>query len=246
MLILLLACSPEKTDSDETEPVADSGDTFDDTGELIDTTDCMEEGEGLYEVKEGVGAPYWVSTVPGGEEPTATIVYLPGGGGSRGSARSGFLAFFGAHHDFVTRYRVLAPFSAQDTFPEEYERTLDIVAEARRCWGTGPVHLVGHSAGNAAAALMAADTSPWRSLSLAPGSFSSAVQGSDFDAMFAAHDLYIGVGELDTDWRAYSEGLAADLSGRGVDVTLDVWTGTGHVPEPDFDPALLHSVLDAR
>jgi len=250
-LLLLIGCgNSDKDDADsgaldgssESASVDAGSDDVDD-GPPPDW--CPPLGEGLFEVLDSPAAPYWVSTPREADTSKPVVALLPGGGGDSNSARFGFMNFFGAFPSFAPNWWVIAPYSADNAFPSEAQRTFEILDEVQLCWGLAEtVQLMGHSAGgNAAGTLFGEQPERFSSLLLAPGSLPP-VSSDRLGALFGDTPVYLGVGVNDS--QSWVNGMrdAADfLESAGVDVVLDIWPGQVHVPGQNFDPGTLPAFL---
>ncbi len=183
-----------------------------------------------------------VPPVGAGSTPAPLILALPWGSGSPELVES-FVRSYWLSEPAARGYWVVAPAvrgptlgdAASDAIPAIFswmERELRF--DERR------VALVGASNGGRGMFFAAlAEPSRFAALLGLPGSFG----GDPADlAALAGTPVRLLVGEHDDGWVAASEATAAALSARGVEVTLDVVPGEGHVMR--LDPRTLVDWLD--
>ena len=239
------------TDDDTAMPDDDSGaadddDAGDDDAGDDDTTydppDWCEEAQldTLQDVTTTPAATYFVHHPASGDIHVPIVVFLPGGNGQRGAGEgvwNGFLAE-GAGVDSV---RAVIPYAADGNMLDEYDRSLDVVAEVIQCYGgdVAHVHLGGTSNGGMGAfSLMLDAHETFATLLGAPGVFSGATP-SQLTKALSGKAVFNGVGELDSGWLAAVEATHNQLVSLGIDSTYEVFEGQGHLPNQGFDKAAL-------
>ena len=239
-LLLFCAGSADKggaADADDTAPTAD--DTSIDLAP--DGWDCpaQESGE-LPDVTVTPGAPYYIHHPTTTDDPTHTIVFLGGGPGDSGSARTMWQLFL-AQGDGVEDVRVVLPYSLTGTLYDERDRVPVIVDEILTCFGGDPdhVHLAGTSNGGRGAFDLSVESpGVFATLLGAPGVFSN-FDGDAAASALAGMSVYNGVGSDDTSWQVAVAETHAALVALGIDSEYAEFEGQTHVPADDWDETVL-------
>ncbi len=233
-------------DDDDDSAVADDDDSAvaddDDDTTPLDPPDWCEPailGE-LQDVTTTPAAQYLVNHPEDGAVHVPIVIFLPGGNGARGAGTGVFSGFMSDGYG-VGQVRSVVPYAADGSLLDEYDRTLDILDEVLQCYGGDPdhVHLAGTSNGGMGAfELMVDSPEPFTTLTGAPGLFTGASEDELVTALEGKAVLN-AVGSLDSGWVPAVEATHAHLVSLGIDSTLHVWEGQGHIPDDDFDPTPL-------
>ena len=231
---------------DDDDAVDDDTATPDDDADDDDTTynppEWCEEAQldTLQDVATTPASAYFVHHPPGGELHVPIVVFLPGGNGQRGAGEGVWNGFL-AEATGVDSVRVVVPYAADGNMLDEYDRTLDVVAEVIQCYGgdADHVHLGGTSNGGMGAfSLMLDAHETFATLLGAPGVFSGASQAQLTTAL-SDKAVFNGVGELDSSWLGAVEATHNQLVSLGIDSTYEVFEGQGHLPNGAFDGTVL-------
>jgi len=224
----------------------DSGTADDDTGDddtVYDPPEWCEDAQldTLQDVTTTPAATYFVHHPPGGEIHVPLVVFLPGGNGHRGAGEGVWNSFL-SEGTGVDQVRAVIPYAADGNMLDEYDRTLDVVAEVIQCYGgdADHVHLGGTSNGGMGAfALMLDAHETFATLLGAPGVFTGATE-SQLTTALSDKAVFNGVGELDSGWVAAVEATHNQLVSLGIDSTHEVFEGQGHLPNQGFDETIFY------
>jgi pimeloyl-ACP methyl ester carboxylesterase len=151
----LTSTVPEPTDAGGS---ADAGDSTDagalDAGQPPGTGSiCGAGASGLHDVTGTPAGPYLVHHPTTGRVPKHTVIFLPGGDGSKDLSEEFIWPLWLANGRGVDEVRVVIPYTADGDLGDEQERIVAIAAEVLGCFGGDPahVHLAGTSMGGLAA-----------------------------------------------------------------------------------------------
>lgn len=199
---------------------------------------CVEaSAEALQDVTGTPAGPYFVHHPA--EPAQQTVLFMPGGPGTRGLAMTTYDLFLSAPTT-PDDVRVVMPYSETD-LPSEAERAIDVLDEVIACYGVDPdrVHLGGTSLGGIAAfGLMLEHGDRFQTLTGVPGAFSTGLP-EEWAAALDGKALFLGYGENDAEpWPSSLEDVHAEMTMRGVDSRLEVFAGQGHIPDAAFDETL--------
>jgi predicted esterase len=201
---------------------------------------CVPAALGLVDVKGTPAGAYLVhhpADVAAAEVmKTPTIVFIPGGPGSRATATATFQQWLARGHDLL-KYRVVLPYAVDGNLTDETERTIAVLDEVLACYGGTErnVQLGGTSnGGRAAFALMLRHPDRFRSLLGAPGLFDGKDDGALSTAL-AGKFVFNGAGALDADWRPLVQATHARLLGLGVQSSYVEFPGQGHILDEKAD-----------
>jgi len=200
---------------------------------------CPRPEAGLQDVTGTPASPYYVHQPDPGASDPSVVVFLPGGFGDAAVASLCFDLWL-SEGDRLGDFRVVVPYSADGDFTDERDRVPDVLDEALLCFGPAPrVHLAGTSLGGLAAYALALEA-PDRFATLlgAPGTWDP----RDEDAIavaLAGKSVLHAVGELDDDlWQTEVQTNQAMLERLGIDSTVLVMEGEGHILSPGFDESV--------
>lgn len=179
--------------------------------------------------------PYFVHHPDESVASPDTIVFVPGGPGSRDTAEATFELWL-SRGSTLGNFRVIVPYSADGDLTDEGSRIVPVLDEVLACYGgsAARVHLAGTSnGGRAAFAEMLKSHDRFITLLGAPGLF----QATDLQLSNALEGkrVFNGAGALDKEWgpqvKATHERLVA-LGLMSVHVELP---GEGHILSPTAD-----------
>jgi predicted esterase len=191
----------------------------------------------LQDITSTPHAPYFVHHPDAGVADPATIVFVPGGPGSRDTAAITFERWL-SRGTTLGRYRVIVPYAADGDLTDEGDRIVPILDEVLGCYGgdKARVHLAGTSnGGRAAFALMLRSPDRFATLLGAPGLFQGATD-DQLKMALAGKAVFDGAGELDDEWRPLVEATNQQLVRLGIDATLVTFPGQGHIWDEHADP----------
>lgn len=248
MLTLLLACTgdPEDTGPFDTK----LGDTQDSAVEdpcylapeptpLDPASDCPTGESGLFAVEDGA---YWISQPIAGDEHTELILFLGGGGAEEQSVRGNLQGLLQGDERFLD-YRIVAPWVGDS---DREASAMAAVQAVQDCFGgdLSRVHLIGHSSGGRVAYSLALEQR-FSTVVGFPAMFDSGVSDDDLIEGLECEPVLNAAGSEDS-WLGEVQATHERLEGLGLDSTLLVVEGEGHVPGPDFDPGPFYDWLDAH
>ena len=199
----------------------------------------------LQDVTTTAAGPYLVFHPATAPASAATVVFLPGGSGGRGSAGRVWESYFGSGAR-LDSMRVVIPYSLDAPLIDDAARTFAILDEVLWCSGGDPskVHLAGVSNGGLAAfGLMMAQPERFATLLGAPGAFPiqdpSTVDSEVWATALAGRAVFNGVGANDRDWRAEVIATHNALASAGVESLYVEFPDQGHIAGPTFDERIL-------
>lgn len=206
----------------------------------VDAGLCVPARSGLQNVRMSDAAPYLVHHPASPNEDTPTILFLPGGDGSRDIAEQVYALWLegGQGED---DFRIIVPYAADRSLSREAGRLIPVLDEVLRCYGgtNTRVHLGGTSNGGILAfQLMLDHPDRFSSLLGAPGYFeegspsawATALTGKRFLAAVGAQD--------DAQWLSAAQDTHQALIDRGIDGQLLVLPNQGHILDETFDPTV--------
>lgn len=209
---------------------------------------CAEPELGvLNEVGTTPASPYLVSHPTQGDASTPTVVFVPGGRGSRRSADGVWTRYLAEGTD-LEAFRLVIPYSEDIDLFDDARRVLAIVDEVLACYGgdEGAVHIAGVSNGGLIAfALMTTMPEMFTTLLGAPGAFPRN-DPELWGDLLTGKRVFNGVGELDGDWQPDVLATHEALSAQGVDSVYVEFPGQGHVVDADFDESIFVDFWLAR
>lgn len=252
-MFLLLACTGT-VDVDDTS--TDSGST-DDTSSIEGpcdraaaqvepdpASDCPTLDGGLWEVD---GYNYWLSQPFESTAQTQTILFLGGGGADKNSVQMNMGGIFANDQESFLQYRVVAPWVGDNDRAGAAWAALE---HAQECFGgdLNRVHLVGHSSGGYVAfemgAEVVAEDRRFATLTGFPALFGNESDEQLQEALECVPVL--NASGADDTWASEVENTHERLDGLGLDSTLMLFEGEGHVPSPQFDPAPIFDWLETH
>ncbi len=233
-LLFLLAGACASAESASVAPAREP--TVDGGGELAEAQAppkpefCVAAaGSGLQDITGTPQAPYFVHQPEAGTPSPDTLVFVPGGPGSRDTARTSF-ALWLSRGSTLGKLRVVVPYAADGDLTNEGSRIVPILDEVLACYGgnAARVHLAGTSNGGRAA-FAAMLRSPDRFVTLlgAPGLF-QATDGA-LTAALAGKAVFNGVGSLDAEWRPLVKATHDRLVTLKVESEYVELPGQGHI-----------------
>jgi predicted esterase len=200
---------------------------------------CAASGPGLVDVTSTPAGTYFVhhptsgAGLDVGSRDVFTIVFIPGGPGSKATAKATYEQWLSRGAD-LGKYRVVVPYAADGDLTNESERLIDVLDEVLACYGgdANKVHLGGTSnGGRAAFSLMLKHSDRFVTLLGAPGLFASVTDMQLKDTL-AGKAVFNGAGELDDGWRQQVQATHSRLKGLGLDSEYVELPGQGHILDP--------------
>ncbi|MCA9673367.1 MAG: hypothetical protein KC503_47590 [Myxococcales bacterium] len=198
---------------------------------------CVAAVAGLHDITGTPASPYYVRHPANPSPSTQTVVFLPGGAGSRNIAELTYQLWLQSG-DPQLDFRVVVPYAADGNFTDETQRATSVLDEVLACYGgdASKVHLGGTSNGGVGAfALMLAEHARFATLLGAPGVFSTS-DNNTIKTALTGKAVFNGVGENDA--ASWKDGVAQThklLQSLGVDSTYEVFKGQGHILAAGFD-----------
>lgn len=193
----------------------------------------------LHDIKDGPGAPYFVHHPAQNDTMNGTIIFIPGGRGSRGSAQRVWSNFL-SEGKGVDAYRVVIPYSVDIDFIDDAARTWTIMDAVFECFGgdTSKIHVAGTSNGGLVAfALMQSRPEKFASLLGAPGAFPRMIPKDYTNALFGKA-VFNGVGANDFDWKPDVMEIHEALLAAGIDSVYVEFPGESHIVSEEFDESI--------
>jgi predicted esterase len=195
----------------------------------------------LQEISGTSASPYFVHHPAAAGPAVATVVFLPGGSGSKRSAQRVWDTFLAGGKD-VERFRVVVPYWPDVGMDEDFHRTLPIIDEVLACNGGEPrdVHLAGFSnGGHDAFDLMLEHPERFATLLGAPGEFQLRTTSADL-VRLRGKAVFNGIGEKDDEfWHKGVRDAHEMLLAAGVESVYVEFKGQGHGAAPGFPKDLL-------
>jgi predicted esterase len=204
---------------------------------------CAPRGDGpLQDVVGTPASPYFIHHPDQPTDDTPTVIFLPGGAGTRTIARDFIWKNWLSRGRRLDQVRVVIPYVADGSkmTREEAGRALRIREEVLVCYGGARrrVHLAGTSnGGRHAYDLMVSTPGRFASLLGAPGVFPDG--GNDKRLAMALRDrpVYNGVGAEDGDWKPQVQAAHQRLERLGIRSVYVEFPGQGHIVNDEFDPS---------
>jgi predicted peptidase len=196
----------------------------------------------LQDVVGTPASPYFMHHPEQPTDETPTVIFLPGGAGTRTIARDFIWKNWLSRGRRLDAVRVVIPYVADGSrmTREEAGRTLRILEEVLACYGgaRARVHLAGTSnGGRHAFYLMAEAPGRFASLLGAPGVFPAASDDARLTAALRNRPVYNGVGAEDGDWKPEVQATHQRLERLGVRSVYVEFPGQGHIVNDQFDPS---------
>lgn len=196
----------------------------------------------LQDVVGTAASPYFIYHPEQPTDETPTVIFLPGGAGTRTIARDFIWKNWLSRGRRLSEVRVVIPYVADGSrmTREEAGRTLRILEEVLACYGgaRARVHLAGTSNGGRHAFYLMA-TTPGRFASLlgAPGVFPAETGDALLAKALQGRPVYNGVGAEDGDWKPMVQATQQRLEHLGVRSVYVEFPGQGHIVNEQFDPS---------
>ena len=194
----------------------------------------------LQNISDTPASPYFVHHPSSGPAEAPTVIFIPGGTGSRRSALRSWENYL-SDGKGVESFRIIIPYSVDLDFLEEFPRTFKILDEVLACYGGDPgkVHVAGVSNGGLAAfALMLQRPERFATLLGAPGEFAE-VDPATWEKALAGRAVFNGVGEYDDAWKPEVRETHDALVGVGIESIYVEFPGQGHTAREGFDKGIL-------
>lgn len=175
-------------------------------------------------------SPYFVHHPAAASARAPTVVFLPGGSGSKRNAQRAWDAYL-AGANGVDAFRIVVPYWPDVDITEDFHRTLAVIDEVLACYGgdATQVHLGGFSnGGHAAFDLMLQRPERFATLLGAPGEFQLSVTPAQL-VVLRGKAVFNGVGEKDDEfWHKGVRDAHAMLTAAGVESSYMEFAGQGH------------------
>ena len=207
---------------------------------------CLPADE-LQNVGGTPASPYFVVHPETGDATTQTIMFVPGGRGSRRGAERVWSNYM-AEGVGLENFRLVIPYAEDFDLLDDTRRVLTIVPEVLACYGGEPggVHLAGVSNGGLIAfSLMVNSPELFTSLLGAPGAFPTTDPSAwrdvppEWAEKLIGKRVFNGVGELDEDWQPEVRATHESLSAQGVDSVYVEFSGQNHGLDEAFDESTI-------
>ena len=193
----------------------------------------------LQEITTTQSSPYFVHHPTSDKPMVPTVVFLPGGTGSRRSAERAWNNYL-ANGRGVDAFRVVVPYALDMDLIDDTPRVFGILNEVLTCYGgdAAKVHIGGVSnGGRAAFALMLARPQRFATLLGAPGGFTT-WNPSAWAKALKGHAVLNGVGANDDEWLAEVRETHNALLAAGVQSVYVEFPGQGHSVSEAFDESV--------
>ena len=247
-MFLLLACSGAVDSADTSTDSDDTATTSCERAvaqiEPAPDTDCPTLDGGLWAVE---GQNYWLSQPFESTGETETILFLGGGGADQNSVQMNMGSIFANDQESFLQYRVVAPWVGDGDRAGAAWAALE---HAQGCFGgdLNRVHLVGHSSGGYVAFEMGgavlAEDKRFATLTGFPALFGDESDEQLEQALECVPVLNASGAE--DPWVDDVEATHERLESLGVDSSLMLFEGEGHVPSPEFDPAPIFEWMETH
>jgi predicted esterase len=205
---------------------------------------CKPPTTGLQEITGTPASPYFVRHPVSPSSTTPTVLFLPGGMGSKNLAQLTYGPWL-SKGDASRTFRVVMPYAADGNLTDEMTRVVQVLDEVLACYGgdAGKVHLGGTSTGGMSAfALMLTQSSRFATLLGAPGMFAGATSDAALKSALTGKAVYNGYAENDDpNWKNGASATHNRLKGLGLDSTLAEFKGQGHILTDAFDESIFFS-----
>ncbi|MDA1349386.1 MAG: hypothetical protein O3A47_11075 [Chloroflexi bacterium] len=192
----------------------------------------------LQEVERTPASPYFVHHPKADSTDPPTVIFLPGGSGSRRSAQRVWSNYL-SEGVGVEAFRLVVPYSL-DEVGSETQTVLAVLDEVLACYGGGAakVHLAGVSNGGLAAfAVMLRHAERFATLLGAPGLFRIDDPAKWANAM-GGRAVFNGVGANDDGWMPDVKAMHDGLLAEGVESVYVEFAGEGHTVGAEFDESV--------
>ena len=196
----------------------------------------------LQEITDSPAGPYFVHHPAQQTDETPTVLFLPGGSGTRTIAQDFIWKNWLSRGRRLSEVRVIIPYfpNKEHMTRAEAVRTLRIREEALACYGGKKerVHIGGTSnGGRHAFFLMTAAPERFASLLGAPGVFPVKLSDERLTAALRGRPVYNGVGAADPDWKPEVQATQGRLERLGLRSTYVEFPAQGHIVDDKFDPS---------
>ena len=197
------------------------------------------EHDTLQDISTTPASAYFVQHPASGGPSTPTVIFLPGGVGSRVIAQRAWANFLSSGTG-ADQFRLVVPYSEDIDLIDDASRVFSILDEVLACNGgdASQVHIAGTSNGGLAAfALMLARPELFATLLGAPGAFPI------LDPVRLAEALgdrlvFNGVGANDIGWKTGVMATHDTLVAAGVESVYVEFAGQDHQVSPAFDESV--------
>ena len=197
----------------------------------------------LQEIESTRASPYFVHH-PTVDNPLApTVVFLPGGSGSRRSAQRAWERYL-SEGDGMETFRLIVPYSDDIDLLDDTLRTYRILDEVLECYGgdangdANKVHVGGVSnGGHGAYVLMLVRPERFVTLFGAPGEFPT-IDPARWAESLKGRSVFNGVGASDEDWIPGVKATRDGLVEAGIDSVYMEFPGQGHIVSDEFDESI--------
>ena len=197
------------------------------------------EYDTLQDVSTTPSSPYFVQHPTTDGPSTPTVIFMPGGSGSRTISQRVWANYL-SQGEGADRFRLVVPYSEGIDLIDDAGRVFGILDEVLACYGgdISRVHIAGTSNGGLAAfALMLASPDLFASLLGAPGAFPTQAPARLAGAL-AGKRVFNGVGANDNGWRPGVKATHDALVAAGVESVFVEFAGQGHQVSPEFDESV--------
>lgn len=197
----------------------------------------------LQDVTTTPAAPYFIhhpSAAVSTAADVATVLFLPGGSGSRKIGQDFIWKNWLSRGKGVDKVRIIIPYAKGEELWSDFTRVRHVLEEVLVCYGGdhGRVHLAGTSnGGRHAFQLMLEDGSRFASLLGAPGLFSKDATDASLKQALSRKPLYNGVGSRDEDWKREVMATQKRLLGLGLRSQYVEFPDQEHILNERFDPS---------
>lgn len=196
----------------------------------------------LQDIDATPAAPYFIHHPEKTTDQTPTVLFLPGGAGTRTIARDYIWKNWLARGRRLNEVRVIIPYVPDRSHMTKKEslRTLEILEEVLACYGGKHerVQLAGTSnGGRHAFNLMTLLPQRFASLLGAPGVFPKKLDDAQLAAALRERAVYNGVGAQDDDWKPEVKATHERLTRLGARSVYVEFPGQGHILNEQFDPS---------
>lgn len=200
------------------------------------------ESGSLQEVTESPAGPYFVHHPDSPSADTPTVIFLPGGSGTRTIAKDFIWKNWLSRGRRLGEVRVIIPYfpNREHMTRAESVRALRIREEALTCFGgkRERVQLAGTSnGGRHAYFLMTAAPERFASLLGSPGVFPVKIADEALRAALRDKPVYNGVGAADPDWKPPVQATQKRLEALGIRAAYVEFPEQGHILDDKFDPS---------
>jgi pimeloyl-ACP methyl ester carboxylesterase len=201
------------------------------------------EYDALQDIETTPSSPYFVQHPHTGGPSTPTVIFMPGGSGSRTIAKRVWSNYLSSGEE-AGLFRLVIPYSDTQTLIDEGTRVFGIIDEVLACYGgdQSQVHIAGTSNGGLAAfALTLASPERFASLLDAPSAFTTLNSRTIADALESAPEgfrVFNGVSEVDIGWMSGVKVTHDQLVEIGVDSTYLEFAEQSHQLRQEYDESV--------